>query len=325
MVAALTFRPDVYTCDADLDAIAHLINTCRDADALESQTSVARLRENFARPLFDVNQDLRLWRDDAGELLAAASLWRIVPQEIVLGRLEFEIHPQMRGKGLEREVIAWGAQRLQEVGRELALPMMLHAGCRDSVVARRSTLLEFGFTPERYFCRLQRSLEGPIPEPQLPVGWSIRQVDPDKDGEAWVDMFNHTFVDYWNHHPITLKNFQYHRTVVNYNPELDLVIETPKGQLVTFCASLIDTEQNARLGRQEGHVCLLGTRRGYRRLGLARSLLLASLHKLKAAGMTIASIGVDAQNPSGALGFYESVGFQKVRSSTVFRKTLTAG
>ncbi len=323
MVAALTFRPDVYTCDSDLAAIAQLINTCRTADGLESRTSVKKLRENFADPLFEITHDLRLWRDRAGQLVAAASLWRLAPKEVVMGRLEFEIHPQVRGSGLEEAMIAWGEQRLQIVGQNFSLPLVLHAGCRDSVLERRSLLTQFGFTPERYFFRLQRSLKTPIPSPQIPTGWQIRSVDPQRDGEAWVDMFNHTFVDHWNYHPTTVENFRHYRTLFNYNPNLDLVIETPKRQLVTFCATVIDVERNTRLGCQEGHVCLLGTRRGYRRLGLARSLLLESLHRLQAAGMTIASIGVDAQNPSGALGFYESAGFQKVRSSTVFRKAVT--
>ena len=320
----LTFRPAAFAGDFDLEAIAQLLNTCRVTDGLESRTSVAKLRENFANPQFDMAHDLRLWWDSARNLVAAASLWRMPPKDKVMGQLEFEIHPQVRHSGLAADVIAWGEQRLRAVGQNFTLPLVLHAGCRDSVSERRSLLSQFGFTPERYFFRLQRSLATPLPTSQIPTGWQIRSVDPQQDAAAWVEMFNDTFIDHWNYHPIKIETFHHHRTLANYNPELDLVVETPKGQLVTFCASIIDSERNARLGCQEGHVCLLGTRRGYRRLGLARSLLLASLHKLKAAGIATATIGVDAQNPLGALSFYESVGFIKDRSSTVFRKALTA-
>ena len=325
MVTALTFRPDAYTSDADLHAIAHLINTCRAADDVENRTSITKLQETFADPLFDIAQDLRLWRDRAGQLIAAASLWRHDPKEAVTGRLEFEIHPQIRGGSLEKAVISWGEQRLRAVGRNVSLPLVLHSGCRDSVSARRSLLTQFGFTPKRYFFRLQRSLKIPLQPPQIPTGWKIRSVNPEHDGEAWVDMFNHTFVDHWNYHPITLDTFRYYRRLANYNPALDLVVETPSGQLATFCVSIIDSAHNHHLGYQEGHICLLGTRRGYRRLGLARSLLLKSLRQLKTLGVETATIGVDAQNPLGALGFYESVGFQKVRSSTVFHKVVVPG
>src|SRR3712207_8299806 len=51
--------------------------------------------------------------------------------------------------------------------------------------------------------------------------------------------------------------------------------------------------------------------RSYRKIGLGRALLLAGLHRLKADGMETAALGVDAENPTGALGLYESTGFMK--------------
>lgn len=318
---------DLAADNIDLVAIAQLINICRTADGLESRTSTLKLHEKFAAPSFDLARDLKLWWNTTHELVAVAGLWRLTPQdpkEQVVGRLEFEIHPQARDQGLEHDVMLWGEQRLHAIGQNLALPIVLHSGCRDSVVARRSLLTQAGFVPERYFFRLERSLSTPIPSPPIPTGWCLRAVDTQKDAGAWVEMFNHAFVDHWNYHPITVENFHYHRRLSTYSADLDLVIETPKGQLASFSASIIDVERNARLGCREGHVCILGTRRGYRRLGLARSLLLASLQQLRAAGMQTATIGVDAQNPLGALGFYESAGFQKMHCSTVYRKNIDA-
>ena len=43
-------------------------------------------------------------------------------------------------------------------------------------------------------------------------------------------------------------------------------------------------------------------------------MLLAGLHRLKADGMTYARLNVDAENPSGALQLYESVGFNVIHS-----------
>ena len=321
MAAVSIFRPYAYTRDADLEAIADLINTCRAADDLERRTSVAKLREDFADPQFDIAHDLQLWRDDSGELVAVAELWRRI-QTGVLGSLHFDLHPRVRDGELAKVVVIWAEQRLEEAGQSLALPRVLRSGCRDSLQWQRSLLARFGFTPERYFFRLKRSLNEPIPTPQIPDGWKIRSVDTQKDAEAWVEMFNQTFVDHWNHHDLSLDEFHYYTTLSSYDPSLDLVIETPEGEMATFCTSEIDPEYNARLGLKEGHVDLLGTRRGYRRLGLARSLLFAGLDRLKAAGMETATLGVDAQNPLGALGLYESVGFQKDHSSTVFRKEL---
>jgi ribosomal protein S18 acetylase RimI-like enzyme len=58
-------------------------------------------------------------------------------------------------------------------------------------------------------------------------------------------------------------------------------------------------------------------------LGLARAILTEGLRRLQTLGMTTATIGVDAQNPTGAVRLYESVGFGPHQRSTVFRKVVS--
>ncbi len=55
-----------------------------------------------------------------------------------------------------------------------------------------------------------------------------------------------------------------------------------------------------RSGRSEGWIELLGTRRGHRKIGLGRALVLAGLQRLKADGVETALLGVDGDNPTGA-------------------------
>ena len=49
-------------------------------------------------------------------------------------------------------------------------------------------------------------------------------------------------------------------------------------------------------------------------------MLLAGLHRLKAAGVATAILGVDAENSSGALRLYESAGFHNIRNSISYVK-----
>lgn len=46
------------------------------------------------------------------------------------------------------------------------------------------------------------------------------------------------------------------------------------------------------------------------------------MRKLKAEGMAQAVLGVDAQNPTGALGLYESVGFYPAMKGITYSKDL---
>jgi ribosomal protein S18 acetylase RimI-like enzyme len=113
---------------------------------------------------------------------------------------------------------------------------------------------------------------------------------------------------------MTLERRRHWMKSLDYRPELDLVAVAPDGTLAAFSYCTIEVANNQRLGVREGWVGDLGTRRGYRKRGLARALLSASMQAFKAAGMDTAKLGVDSQNPNGALQLYESVGFQKVET-----------
>ncbi len=113
-------------------------------------------------------------------------------------------------------------------------------------------------------------------------------------------MFNQTFIDHWNYHPLTVETHKHWFTDPNYKPEFDLVAIAPDGTFAAFCFCYINPEENEHFARKEGWIADLGTRRGFRKIGLGRAMLLAGLHQLKAAGMDTAKLGVDADNPNGA-------------------------
>ncbi len=65
---------------------------------------------------------------------------------------------------------------------------------------------------------------------------------------------------------------------------------------------------------------LYSVRRPWRRRGVARALIARGLEALRERGLDEAILGVDADNPQGALRLYESVGFRLHRRSAVYRK-----
>lgn len=72
-------------------------------------------------------------------------------------------------------------------------------------------------------------------------------------------------------------------TLVNCDPERDIVLAEVDGELIAYARSMVATRE---------------------------------------AGFTFASPGVDAANPTGALGLYESLGFAAERSFTAYRRRL---
>jgi ribosomal protein S18 acetylase RimI-like enzyme len=133
-------------------------------------------------------------------------------------------------------------------------------------------------------------------------------------------MFNLSFVDHPNYSPWKVEQVLHYLDEPIYQPGLNLVAVAPDSTLAGFCWMLINLEDNARTGRSVGEIDVLGTRRGYRKLGLGCALLLEGLRRLRQAGMAIAQLGVAANNLTGALQLYESAGFRAERTWLLFGK-----
>jgi mycothiol synthase len=103
---------------------------------------------------------------------------------------------------------------------------------------------------------------------------------------------------------------------------LDWVALSPDGTFAAFCTCQINNDRNALTGKSEGWVAILGTRRGFRRQGLGRAMLLWGLQLLQAENIETALLGVDSENPNHAQSLYESVGFKQVRTQVLYKKRL---
>lgn len=311
-----------YLGETDLQPIADLLNACEAIDQEDTYHTVTELQMEFTAPNCNPERDLRLWHDSNGQLIGFGQLW--MPSKFVAevdGFLWFRVHPTARERGLEPGIIAWAEACIQAVAEAQNLPARLSVSCRDYQHDRIRLFEQQGFTYERCFWRMVRSMAEPMPLLQLPEGFTLK-FGEQVDRAAWVDLHNQTFIDHWNFQPMTIEDAQHWVTDPLYRPELDLVAVAPDGTYAAFCYAHIDTEENQQKERLEGHVGLLGTRRGFRRLGLGRTLLLAGLRRLKAAGMETVTIGVDAQNPHQAYKLYESVGFCQQHTNLNFARRL---
>ncbi|MFN2182411.1 MAG: GNAT family N-acetyltransferase, partial [Anaerolineae bacterium] len=77
-----------------------------------------------------------------------------------------------------------------------------------------------------------------------------------------------------------------------------------------------------KYGRKRGWTQDVFVRRPWRRRGLARSLLSQSIEMFLNMGMEETALGVDADNPSGALALYEAAGYRISGKHTIYRKAM---
>jgi mycothiol synthase len=309
--------------------IADLVKLNDAHGQLDDDTLVCDLQGFFNAPDVDKTRDLRVWQDSRGKLIGFGQL--LVVSELEDGieaYLYFDIQPAWRGNTLETEIIEWGEARMGELGRERNLPVKLLNYCRNDRFNRLILLEEHGFTLKRSFLTMACSLNQPLSSPSLPSGFQLQRLSDflegdrtyrstisDHDLQAWVRLFNESFIDHWNHQDLTVeaaKHWLFNNP--HYNSELNLIAVAPDGTFAAFCLGYINWEENLRSGHNEGWIKLLGTRRGFRRLGLGKAVLLAQMAQLKAAGIEQVKLGVDAQSVTSATQLYQSVGFQPIKT-----------
>lgn len=318
----LTLTVRAYAGLSDLPRLAELINTCVAVDQLDHYASAQRLQLDLEEPGQDPARDLYLWETSDGRLIAYG--WLYVPKTGDLDCwLGFNVHPEQRHQGLEADILTWAEATVRQIGQAQGRPTRLLASARDHQHDRLTLLKANGFQSEREFFTMQRSLQIPVAEPEFPTGFRRAHVQSEADLAAWVEMYNATFIDHWQFHPAQIDDHRYWtQNDPDYEPELDLVAIAPDGTFAAFCYCHIDRDYNTQMGCNEGYISALGTRRGYRRMGLARAMLLTGLQHLRQAGVETAKLGVDTRNPNCAYNLYQSVGFQPCYTHYTFAKVV---
>ncbi len=74
--------------------------------------------------------------------------------------------------------------------------------------------------------------------------------------------------------------------------------------------------------QRQGWIRDIGTRRPWRKRGLASALINRSMQAFQESGLKYAGLGVDSENATGALHLYESLGFQVTNRSTQYAKAV---
>ncbi|WOD38865.1 GNAT family N-acetyltransferase [Nodosilinea sp. E11] len=310
---------------ADLPAIAAFYDICEQVDQFGHTTTLANLQRRLDHPPPGGTHQRQLWETPKGELVGLVALWldnlTDAPTDVLESRVGILVHPDWRGAHLEAELLSWAEQQVREQAQAAQRPAQLCAGARADAPYYRAIYETAGYEMIRQFHTMARSLADPIPQPRLPSGFTSRPTHAN-EAAAWVEMFNESFVDHWHFTPMTLDRRQFRLTYPTYQPEFDWVVVAPDCTLAGFCGGAIDHEENTLTNRKEGWINILGTRRGYRRQGLARAMLLQGLHQLHRAGMETALLGVDSQNPNQAMGLYESAGFSVKKTHLTYQKIL---
>ena len=184
-----------------------------------------------------------------------------------------------------------------------------------------AAVLVRGYEPVRYFFAMVRPTLDDLPDAPMPAGLEIHDVRPE-DMQSIFDAETDAFRGTWGfREPLEVDRDRFFNDPVQSDASLWRVA-WDGDRVAGMVRNYIHPEQNERLGIKRGWVENISVGRDWRRRGLARALIAASFPLLRARGMTDGGLGVDAQNPHGALGVYERCGFEVASKSTVYSRRL---
>ena len=302
--------------EADWPSIAAVINASLAADRNSERTTAEGLANIFEHPIhWDPQQDTLLV-DVNGTLIGYANTeWREEDDGTCPHFIHLHLVPEWRGCGLELAM-----HRHMERRARVAAAVGPNGACHwfaskvpETWHAYAEILLALGYAPVRYYFEMQRSLDGDLPKALLPSGLALRAPLPKHYRAIW-EAGEECFRDQRDH--VAPSEESYHAWVAM--PDLD-----PSLWLVAWdCDQVAGAAINVVHEGVWGETDDLFVRRPWRKRGLGRGLLVRSLHLFKARGLTTAGLGVDAENLSGALSLYESVGFRPYQRLASYRKPM---
>ena len=306
-MSTLTSR--TYAGPADLQAMTALTQALRAAGQMVYPIA-ADLYEELAD--LEVQAAVRLWEDDRRQLVGFAYVSQYQNLVDVFEAGEFT-------PAIETEMVDWAVTAMQRRNQESGKTETLDASALESDLPRLAFLERHGFQRQAESSILMACpLDQPIPEPQLPPGFSIRPMSGEAEIEAYVALHRAAF-------GTGNMTVEYRRTIMSapdFIPELDLVAVAPNGELAAFCVCQIFPDDAPRAGgHKEGWTDPMGTHPTYQRLGLAKALILTGMRLLKERGMDMAILGTSSQNLA-MQRTAEAVGFRKATNTLWYCKAV---
>lgn len=319
----------------DYENILAIINASKVADLIERSDTLEDIERGYSHLVnCDPYQDM-VFAEVAGQAVgyARTTWWKETrPENWVYAHFGF-LKPEWRRKGIGRAMLCFCQRRLRVIAagqlgsgeRLLGSPAYFRSWADDTEQGTIALLEANDYQAVRWFYLMVRPDLENIPDLKLPAGVEVRPVDWEAHKKQIFSAEQEALLDHWGHPEPTEADYQAWLASVEEDENVDTSlwrVAWDGDQVVGMVRSFINAGENQEYGRQRGYTEFISVRRPWRRQGVARALIADSLKAIRARDMTEAALGVDTENPSGALRLYEFMGFRPVKRNINFDRPL---
>ncbi len=323
-IPGLFFRK--FRGEEDYPHMAAIINSAYQADGDKDISTVEQIERSYNHlQRSDTDKDMIFAEVDGEPVAYGRCQWALVqedPQDFYQYFLFVHIKGEWRGKRIAHAMGAYLVDRIRVIAAEhpADIPKKLETSASDRHPWHKEFAEGLGFTVYRYGIGMKRPCSEPIEVLPLPEGIEVRPITPE-DYRKVFDATAEAFQDHRGYVVPTEEDYQSWLDDPDFNPSL-WKVAWDGDQVVGTVLNFINEKQNQEYNRKRGYTENISTRRAWRKRGIARALLTQSIHMFQEMGMEETALGVDTENPSGALNLYLSVGYKEERRFMMYQKTL---
>ena len=305
-------------------AWADLYRAILDADADDDILGEEDLVEEFADPLNDFAGGSMAVYDGAVMVGYCTLYQRGSAEPVHEMRQSGGVHPDYRNLGIGSQLIDWSERAAVELHKKRFGdgPLALGGGCLAKNTSANALFAHQGYLPTRWFHQMTRDLSAALPIRETPDGVEIFAYGEDRSADA-LFVRNEAFRDHWAPVDTTKESWAFHLASRAFRPEYSFIAYLGGEPIGLVLANEFEAYNEAK-GIRDLYIPQIGTRRSGRKRGIATALVTRTLAAAKADGYDTATLDVDADSPTGALGLYQQLGFAARDTTIMYRKMLRA-
>ncbi|MEE4193953.1 MAG: GNAT family N-acetyltransferase [Anaerolineae bacterium] len=321
---SLTTLPGATLCNGSQDQsenilrMAEIFNATKDVSGANWVMTVEDLEVEYARrPNFDPCTQSWFVEKDERTIGTAECYWFDLPIE---KRRVFRVMMYWRKEYFSTPLPDLLFELSENKCRELAanmetdLELVFSSWTMKKAEARHKVFKAHGYQDVRYFFNMTRDCSEKLDEYPLPAGVVIRGAEENEYRKVF-DAFNEAFHDHWGYAEMNDEDFASWQQGRHFQPEL-WKIAWDGDQVCGTVLNYVDEAENEEYNRKRGYTETISVRRPWRGKGIAKAAIAESIRMFTAMGMEECALGVDAENPSGALRLYQSLGFKEAEDQT---------